>query len=225
MRVLVVEDETRLAEALGQILREEKHMVDVVYNGQDGLDYGRSGIYDIIIMDVMMPRMDGYQVTAQLRRDKINTPVLMLTAKDTVDNKIEGLDKGADDYMTKPFAPKELLARVRALTRRRGEVMVETVDFGDLSLSLSSCDLSSAGKSTHLSFKEFQLMKMLMTGGEGVTSKEEMLVKVWGYEGEATDNNVEAYISFLRKKLIFLNSKIEITALRKIGYKLEKGKV
>lgn len=222
MHVLVVEDEKRLAEALAQILKEQKYMVDIVHDGQDGLDYAMSGIYDVIVLDVMMPKKDGFQVAAELRRAKIETPILMLTAKNTVDNKVEGLDRGADDYMTKPFAPQELLARIRALTRRQGEVLLESLEFDDLCLDLSTCELRCGGKVTHLSFKEFEIMKMLMTGAGGVVSKEEMLVKVWGYEGEATENNVEAYISFLRKKLAFLKSQTTITALRKIGYKMEK---
>lgn len=221
MRILVAEDEIRLAEALEHILTKEKYMVDVVHDGQDALDYGRSGIYDVIVMDVMMPGRDGYQVTAQLRREGISAPVLMLTAKDAVANKVEGLDCGADDYMTKPFASQELLARIRALSRRQGEVAVQTLSYGDLTLDLSSCDLKAAGRSTHLSFKEFEIMKILMANGGNIISKETLLVKVWGYEGSATENNVEAYISFLRKKLRFLHAQTEIAVLRKIGYKLK----
>lgn len=222
MRILVVEDEIRLAEALQQILEKEKYMVDMVHNGQDGFDYASSGIYDAIIMDVMIPAKDGFQVTAELRKDGISTPIIMLTAKDTLDDKVEGLDRGADDYMTKPFAPQELLARLRALTRRQGEVVVDTMQFGDLMLDLSSCTLSAKGKSTHLSFKEFEIMKLLLAGGGNVIGKEEILVKVWGYDGDATENNVEAYISFLRKKLNFIETEVEIASLRKMGYKLER---
>lgn len=222
MRVLVVEDEVRLAAALEQILKAERYMTDVVHDGQEGLDYAMSGIYDAIILDVMMPKKDGYQVTVALRKAGVNTPILMLTARDAVESKVEGLDRGADDYMTKPFAPQELLARIRALTRRQGEVVVQAMDYSGLSLNLSTCDLSWEGRSTHLSFKEFELMKILMANGGHVVSKEDLLVKVWGYEGEATENNVEAYISFLRKKLQFLDAAVEITVLRKIGYKLQQ---
>lgn len=222
MHILVAEDETRLGEALEHILKKEKYMADVVNDGQDALDHGLSGIYDAIIMDVMMPKLDGYRVTAELRRAGIQTPILMLTAKSDVEHKVEGLDCGADDYMTKPFEPRELLARIRALTRRRGEVLMEKCTFGDLTLDLTDCSLSTKTKDTHLSFKEFEIMKRLMAGPGSVISKEELLVKVWGYEGEATENNVEAYISFLRKKLHFLESSCEITALRKIGYRLEE---
>ena len=222
MRILVAEDEIRLAEALDHILKAEKYMVDVVYNGQDALDHGASGIYDVIVMDVMMPALDGFQVTSKLRRKGIDTPILMLTAKTTVDDKVEGLDAGADDYMTKPFAPKELLARVRALTRRQGELVIDKMELGDIVLDLSSCELCCGAKTTRLSFKEFELMKLLMAAGGNISAKEELLVKVWGYESEATENNVEAYISFLRKKLQFIESSWEIVSIRKIGYKLEE---
>lgn len=222
MHILVVEDEIRLAEALEHILKAEKYMVDVVHNGQDAYDYGKSGIYDVIIMDVMMPAMDGNQVTSALRRDGIDTPVLMLTARASVENKVEGLDAGADDYMTKPFAPKELLARIRALTRRQGEIVLEKITCGKLSLDLSTSDLAVGERSAHLSFKEFELMKILMSAKGSIVSKEELLVKVWGYETEATENNVEAYISFLRKKLQFIDAPLEIVSIRKLGYRLEQ---
>jgi len=218
MRILIVEDEVRLAEALGEILEKEKYLVDIVNNGCDGYDYAVSGIYDAIVMDVMMPGKDGWQVVNELRRKKIDTPVIMLTAKSSVEDKVKGLDYGADDYMTKPFAPQELLARLRALTRRQGEVVVESMTFEERNLDLSTCDLSAGSKTAHLSFKEFEIMKLLMTGA--VISKEDLLVKVWGYETDATENNVEAYISFLRKKLGFIGAQSEITALRKMGYKL-----
>ena len=222
MRILVIEDEIRLAEALQQILEKEKYMVDIVHNGQDGFDYASSGIYDAIIMDVMIPSKNGFQLTADLRKAGVSTPIIMLTARDSLDDKVEGLDRGADDYMTKPFAPQELLARLRALTRRQGEVVVDTMQFGDLALDLSSCTLSAKGKSTHLSFKEFEIMKLLLSGSGNVIGKEEILVKVWGYDGDATENNVEAYISFLRKKLNFIETEVEIASLRKMGYKLER---
>ena len=153
MQVLVVEDEKRLAQALKQILTEQKYMVDVVYDGNDGFDYAMSGIYDIIILDIMIPFKDGFQVAYELRKNKIETPILMLTAKDTVPDKVSGLNSGADDYMTKPFAPEELLARVKALTRRRGEVMLDETAFGDFNFNASTCELSKGTKSVHLNFK------------------------------------------------------------------------
>ena len=150
MQVLVVEDEKRLAQALKQILTEQKYMVDVVYDGNDGFDYAMSGIYDIIILDIMIPFKDGFQVAYELRKNKIETPIIMLTAKDTVPDKVSGLNSGADDYMTKPFAPEELLARIKALTRRRGEVMLDETDFGDFNFNASTCELSKGTKSVHL---------------------------------------------------------------------------
>ena len=154
MQVLIVEDEKHLARALKQILTEQKYMVDMVHDGNDGLDYALSGIYDVIILDVMLPYRDGFQIAYELRKQKIDTPILMLTAKDSVPDKVSGLNSGADDYMTKPFAPEELLARVKALTRRRGEVMLDETDFGDFNFNASTSELSKDSKSVHLNFKE-----------------------------------------------------------------------
>lgn len=221
MQILVVEDERRLAEALAHILKEQKYMVDIAFDGRDGLDLALSGIYDIIILDVMLPKMNGYEVASKLRKGKIATPILMLTAKDQIADKVLGLDAGADDYMTKPFATEELLARVRALTRRQGEVVIDELVFHDVTLNLSTCDLYRGGKSVHLNFKEFEIMKILMQNPQIVTTKDDIIVKVWGYDSNAVDNNVEVYISFLRKKLDFISSKTEISSLRKIGYRLE----
>lgn len=220
MRILVVEDEVRLAEALGQILGEKKYMVDLAYDGRDGLDMALSGIYDMIILDVMLPKMNGIDVSMNLRKEKVATPILMLTAKDQISDKVKGLDAGADDYMTKPFSPDELLARVRALTRRQGEVVMDALEFEDLNLNLSTCDLSCRDKSVHLNFKEFEIMKILLGNSMNVTTKEDLIVKVWGYDSNAVDNNVEVYISFLRKKLDFIETRVEIVSLRKIGYRL-----
>jgi len=221
MQILVVEDEKRLAEALQQILTEKKYMVDLAFDGLDGFDLAVSGIYDIIILDVMLPKMNGLQVAENLRKEKVSTPILMLTAKDQVTDKVKGLDAGADDYMTKPFSPEELLARVRALTRRQGEVVFDELSFDGLSLNLSTCDLVCGEKSVHLNFKEFEIMKILLSNPQNVTTKDDLIVKVWGYDSNAVDNNVEVYISFLRKKLEFIHSKVEIVSLRKIGYRLE----
>lgn len=221
MRILVVEDETRLADALEQILLENKYMVDVAHDGQDGLDYALSGIYDAMILDVMLPKKNGFEIAAEMRRQKNQTPILMLTAKDAIPDKVTGLDSGADDYMTKPFAPEELLARLRAMTRRQGEVVLDEMSFEDLTLNLSTCDLKCGVKSVHLNFKEFEILRLLMANSPQVTTKETLIVKVWGYESWAEDNNVEAYISFLRKKLYFLGSRVGVTVLRKIGYHLE----
>lgn len=221
MQVLVVEDEKRLAEALAHILEEQKYMVDIAFDGEDGYDYAVSGIYDVIILDIMLPKMNGYEVASRLRKEKIATPILMLTAKDQIADKVKGLDAGADDYMTKPFAAEELLARVRALTRRQGEVVIDELKFSDVTLNLATCDLICGTKSVHLNFKEFEIMKILMQNSGMVTTKEDLIVKVWGYDSDAVDNNVEVYVSFLRKKLDFISGGIEIISLRKIGYRLE----
>lgn len=221
MRVLIVEDEVRLAEALGQIMEEQKYATDIVYDGQDGLDYGRSGQYDVIVLDVMLPKRDGFEVVKMLRDEKIATPVILLTARDEISDKVTGLDCGADDYMTKPFAPEELLARVRALSRRQGDVVLEELEFDDLKLNLSTYTLHRGAKSIHLGFKEFEVLKLLMSNPKMVMPKEEIIIKIWGTDSSAEDNNVEAYISFLRKKFFFLGSRVTIGTVRKVGYKLE----
>lgn len=221
MQILVVEDEKRLAAALEHIMTQQKYMVDLAYDGTDGYDLAVSGIYDIIILDVMLPGMNGYEVAAKLRKEKIATPILMLTAKDQISDKVKGLDSGADDYMTKPFDPEELLARIRALTRRQGEVVIDELSFEGLKLNLSTCDLICKDKSVHLNFKEFEIMKIFLGSPGIVVTKDDLIVKVWGYDSNAVDNNVEVYISFLRKKLDFIGSPVEIASLRKIGYRLE----
>ncbi|NLI54666.1 MAG: response regulator transcription factor [Clostridiales bacterium] len=220
MRILVVEDEKRLADALTQIMREQKYTVDAVYDGEDGYQYALTGDYDAVVLDVMLPKRDGYEVVRALRREKIATPVLMLTARDELESKIAGLDCGADDYMTKPFAPEELTARIRALTRRQGEVLLEELSFEDTALELGTGDLRCGQKRVHLSFKEFEVMRLLMLSQNAIVPKEQLIVKVWGPESDAEDNNVEAYISFLRKKLFFIGSKITIQTVRKLGYRL-----
>lgn len=222
MQILIVEDEKRLAEALKQILTEQKYMADVVYDGVDGFEYGVSGIYDVIILDIMLPGKDGYQVAYELRKNKIDTPILMLTAKDTIPDKVSGLNSGADDYMTKPFAPEELLARIKALTRRKGEVVLDEQSFGDFDFNASTNTLSKDSKSVRLNFKEAEILKLLLANPEVIISKEDIITKVWGYDSDAGSNNVEAYISFLRRKLNYINSSTEIKAVKKMGYRLEK---
>ncbi len=223
MRILVVEDEVRLADALSQILRQQGYLVDAVYDGQDGLSYALTGQYDGIVLDVMLPKRDGFSIARALRSNKLSTPILMLTARDELSDKVAGLDCGADDYMTKPFAPEELLARIRALTRRSGEVQLETLTFGDLTLNLTNHDLCCNTRNIRLGQKEFEVLRILMSSPKAVVQKEELIVKVWGTETEASDNNVEAYISFLRKKFYHLGSKVGISTVRKLGYQLESG--
>ena len=222
MKVLIVEDEVRLADALGQIMKEQHYLADIVYNGTDGLYCGLSGEYDVIVLDVMLPGQNGFDVVKKLREAHNQTPVLMLTARDDIRDKVTGLDKGADDYMTKPFVPEELLARIRAVSRRQGEVLVEEMTFGDLTLNLSANDLSCGSKSIHLGYKEFEVLRILMNNPGKLISKDTLISRVWGDDSDAEDNNVEAYISFLRKKLSFVGSKAEIGTVRKVGYRLEE---
>ena len=221
MRILVVEDEIRLSEAISEILRIEGYDVDMVHNGIEGLDYGLTDIYDCIILDIMLPGIDGFKVLEDLRKAKISTPILMLTARDEISNKVKGLDYGADDYMTKPFDSEELLARIRSITRRQGQVIINDIVFGDLKLDLSNYNLLTDSKSINLTAKEFEIFKILMSNINIVITKDDLISKIWGYDSEAEDNNVEVYISFLRKKLKFLKSNVEIKTLRKLGYKLE----
>ena len=223
MQALIVEDDVRLASALARILNENGYVTDVVHDGQDGYDYASSGIYDVVILDVMLPRKNGCRVVEELRRARIDTPVLMLTARSEIPDKIEGLDSGADDYMAKPFSPAELLAHLRALTRRQGQVVFERIEAGDLSLNIESRDLSCNGKSIALSFKEFELARILFSNPGQIVSKDTLILKVWGIESTAVDNNVEAYVSFLRKKIRFLGSGVSIDTIRKAGYRVNLG--
>ena len=221
MRVLIVEDEVRLAATLERIMKEQKYQCDTVYDGEDGLLYAQSDIYDIIVLDVMLPKLNGFDIIKQLREKKIKTPVILLTAKDSVRDKVMGLDCGADDYLAKPFSTEELLARIRALSRRKGEVVVNVLTYSDLSLDVSTYNLCCGEKNIRLGYKEYEIMKLLMSNGNRIVQKEDILTKVWGYDSNAEDNNVEVYISFLRKKLTFLPSKVNIVTVRKIGYHLE----
>jgi len=222
VNILIVEDEVRLAEALAQIMTEQKYSVDVVHDGEDGLAYAESGLYDVVVLDVMLPKRSGFEVVRALRGKKIATPVLLLTARDEISDKVTGLDCGADDYMTKPFSPEELLARVRALARRQGDVVLEEMTFSDVTLNLSAYTLECGAKSVHLGFKEFEVMRLLMGNPSMIVPKDDLITRVWGTESSAEDNNVEAYISFLRKKLFFLGSKVNIGTVRKVGYRLEE---
>lgn len=221
MKILIVEDEMRLAEALAQIMQEQNYMADTVYDGRDGLSCALSGQYDVIVLDVMLPGLNGFEVVKRLRNAKNTTPVLLLTARDETSDKVTGLDSGADDYMTKPFEPDELLARIRALARRCTEVIWEQLTFHDLTLNLSTYELSCGSRCVRLGLKEFEVMRILMASQPMITTKEDLINRVWGCDSEAEDNNVEAYISFLRKKIFFLKSRVSITTMRKVGYRLE----
>ena len=223
MKLLLVEDETALADALSEILKRNKYSVDTVYDGEDGLDYALTGLYDCILLDIMLPKKDGIAVLRELRAAHISTPVLLLTARSDTEDKIKGLDSGADDYLTKPFETGELLARVRSLTRRRGEVVTDEFTFGDISLNKSTFSLSHAGEFVKLSLKEYQIMEMLIANPRQLIPKERFIEKIWGYESDVEYNNVEVYISFLRKKLSAIKSCVTIKTARGIGYYLEGG--
>lgn len=222
MRILVVEDEVRLAATLQDLLELNGYTADICHDGEAGLDHAQTGIYDLVILDVMLPKKDGFTVLSQLRQSGDTTPVLMLTARSDLSDRVEGLDRGADYYLTKPFEPRELLACIRALSRRQPELhTADILEFGDLTLDKNAFTLSCGERSVRLSRKEFDMCELLMRNRQLVLTKETLLLKLWGYESDAEDNNVEVYISFLRKKLAHLHSQVRIKTIRTVGYCLE----
>lgn len=224
MRILIVEDEVHLAEALSQILKKHHYSVDAVHDGQSGLDNALSGIYDLLLLDIMLPEMDGITILKTIRGQGISTPVILLTAKGEISDKITGLDYGADDYVAKPFSTEELLARIRAALRRKGEVIPEdSLKFGDIELNTGNLKLACKGKELKLILKESELMELLITRKTAIASKEQIIEKLWGFDSEVEHNNVEVYISFLRKKIAFLNSSVRINTIRGVGYVLEEN--
>ncbi len=223
MRILIVEDEVHLAEALTQILRKNNYTVDTVNDGEAGLDNALSNIYDLILLDIMLPKIDGITILKEIRKEGIGTPVILLTAKGEVSDKVIGLDSGADDYLPKPFATEELLARIRAMARRKGEVLQDnTLKFRDIELNPATLKLSCKNKEVKLILKESELLEFLICRNKAVTSKELIIEKLWGFDSDVEHNHVEVYISFLRKKLLFLTSKVSITTVRGVGYTLEE---
>ena len=221
MRLLYAEDEKSLARAVSTILRKNNYSVDVVYDGQDALDYLETENYDGAILDVMMPGADGFEVLRRMRARGDSTPVLLLTAKSEVDDRVAGLDSGANDYLTKPFDMKELLARIRAMTRVLSVQPDKTISFGKVTLDCASYDLNGPGGSTKLAGKEFQMMEMLMRNPRKLVSTETFMDRIWGYDSEAELNIVWVYISTLRKKLKGIDADVEIKAQRGVGYYLE----
>ena len=222
MKILLVEDEKRMAEALCELLRLEKYEVDHCLNGFDGMNAILSNVYDIVILDVMLPEMSGCEIAKEARSKGITTPILMLTAKAELDDKVMGLDSGADDYLTKPFMTRELLARLRALVRRNLGVVNGVYPFGDIILDTNSLTLSckSTGQTVRLSEKENRILEYLIINSGQILTREQLAVKIWGFENEAEYNNVEVYMSFTRKKLNFIGAKTEIKAVRGIGYEM-----
>lgn len=221
MKLLYAEDEPALSEAVVDYLTYHKYIVDAVYDGADAYDYAMSGDYDGIILDIMMPKRDGLEVLSALRRNGCRTPVLLLTAKTQVEDRIRGLDTGADDYLPKPFDIGELIARIRAMLRRREEFHPDLLSFGDLTLNMQSGEISVSDMSFQLPRQEYRLMEQLMLNHTMYMSTEDLLVKAWGYNAETDINSVWLYISYLRKRLSAMNSKVEIVSKRNIGYKLE----
>ncbi|MCI9678130.1 MAG: response regulator transcription factor [Oscillospiraceae bacterium] len=222
MRILIVEDERLLAETLADILTQAHYIVDVSYDGESGLDNARSGIYDAVVLDVMLPKLDGFAVLRRLREERNAAPVLLLTARGGLHDRVYGLRQGADYYLTKPFENAELLACLEAITRRQREIVPETLRFGDLELTPSACRLQRGEAVLSLNAKETEILRLLMRNSGQYLPKETLLTKVWGFESGAVDNNVEAYISFLRKKLALLQSKVSLRVQRNVGYRLEE---
>ena len=222
MRILLAEDEKRMAAALVALLRQEKYDVDHVEDGASTLEALESGAYDMAVLDVMMPEMNGFEAARRARSSGVKTPILMLTAKGQLEDKITGLDSGADDYLTKPFQTQELLARLRALSRRSSSFRDGSLRFGDLSLDTSRATLTcdTTGQSVRLSEKEMRILEYMFSNQGQIMTREQLAVKIWGFEDEAEYNNVEVYMSFTRKKLAFVGSGVEIKAVRGLGYEL-----
>lgn len=224
MNILLVDDERQLTQALTVILKQHNYSVDCAHNGEEGLDYVTSGIYDLVILDIMMPKIDGLTMLKTMRQKKIETPVLMLSAKSEISDKIEGLNLGADDYITKPFSTEELLARIKALLRRKEKFTGNVLTFNDIALDRDSFELIKGKKKIMLGKKEFQILELLMLNAGKNIEKERFIEKIWGFDNEAEYNTIEVYISFLRKKLHAVDAKTEIKSIRGIGYTLGEPK-
>lgn len=224
MKVLIIEDEYNLADAISSMLENEKYIVDINLDGEEGLNNALSGVYDLIILDVMLPIMNGFQILREIRNKKLNVKVIMLTARTSLDDKMEGFDNGADDYLTKPFHMEELLARVN-LQLRKQELIYnnDLIVFGDLKLDIKKLELicSNNGETINIVRKEFQILEMFLKQPNIILSKEQIFLKIWGYDSECEINNLEAYISFIRKKIKIIGSNVVIKAIRNMGYKLE----
>lgn len=221
MRILLAEDEKDLSDALVTVLTHNNYSVDAVYNGQDALDYLDTGNYDGAVLDIMMPKLDGITVLKRVRASGSHIPILLLTAKSEIDDRVEGLDSGADDYLTKPFSMKELLARIRAMTRRQTGTADNILHVSDVSLDRSSCRLSVGEKSIRLANKEYQMLEMLMANSGQIVSTGQFMDRIWGYDSETEQNVVWVYVSYLRKKLASLDAHVQIKAARGLGYSLE----
>lgn len=222
MTVLVIEDEQLLSESLCELLGQHGFATEAARDGPSGLEFALTGVYDLIVLDVMLPGLDGFEIARRLHAKRVGTPILMLTARSGLDDRVEGLDAGADYYLPKPFEARELLACVNAILRRQG-AQVDELSFSGTSLDLASAELVCGGRSVHLSAREFELARCLFSAGGRIVGKETLLVKVWGWESDAVDNNVEVYVGFLRKKLAAIGSGVKIKSQRSLGYHLEAG--
>ena len=222
MKILIVEDERLLADSLKTLLEKKGFQVETVYDGESGEEYAELGVYDLLILDVMMPKLDGYELARRVRARRCGTPILMLTARSSLEDRVEGLNAGADYYLTKPFDSRELLACINALLRRQVS-QVNEVALGNTALDLTTGMLLCGARSIRLSAKEFDVMRALFQAGGGNLSKESILARVWGYDSNATENHVEVYVGFLRKKLSSIGSDVRIVAIRRLGYHLEVG--
>jgi DNA-binding response OmpR family regulator len=222
MRLLVIEDERELSEALVALLKQEKYEADAVYDGLSGEDYAMCGIYDLILLDIMLPGKNGVDVLRSIRKQGLDTPVLLLTAKSEVEDKIRGLDTGADDYLTKPFVAGELMARIRAMTRRKGEYVGDELSVMGTTLDKNTYEIICGNNSIKLAVKEYQILELLMTNSRQIIPKERLIEKIWGFDSEAEYNAIEVYISFVRKKLSAIGSAMQIKAVRGVGYSLEE---
>lgn len=223
MRILIIEDEYNLADAIASMLRSNKYNVEIKTDGEEGLDEALTNVYDLIILDVMLPHMNGFEILKELRNEKIDSKILMLTAKSTIDDKMEGFNNGADDYLTKPFHMQELMARVNVQLRKNQVNVNDNMKLGDIVLNIKSMELSNINGNNKVKIigKEFQLLELLMNNSNQVISKEQLFVKIWGYDTDCDINTLEAYISFIRKKLKLVKSNIKIKAIRNMGYVLE----
>ncbi len=220
VKILIIEDEKVLADSLKLMLASKGFEADAVYDGESGEQYAMLNIYDLIILDIMLPKQNGYQVAKAVREKRNTTPILMLTAKSDIEDKVQGLNSGADYYLTKPFDARELLACVNALLRRQGSQVNELV-FGNTRLDMESASLVCDENSVRLSAREYEVMRILMAAGTNHVSKETLLTKVWGFDSNAVENHVEVYVGFLRKKLVSIGSDVRIEAVRRLGYHLE----
>lgn len=222
MKILIIEDEYSLADAISETLQKEKFGVNIITNGEDGENEALTNIYDLILLDVMLPKKDGFEILANLRKEKLDIPVIMLTAKSEISDKLNGLENGADDYITKPFHMRELIARVKVILKRKTNIQdTNVLEYSDLKLDLVTCKMSVNGSEITINGKELDLLEILLVNKNQIVNREILANKIWGYNSETEYNNVEVYVSFLRKKLKLLKSKVKIKAVRGIGYKLE----